>query len=55
MGLIVDKLEKLFRYEELFYGDTVDDVLSSPEGLERELTIEDLIEDNITNQDVKFY
>ena len=55
MGLIIDKLEKLFRYEELFYGDTVDDVLSSPEGLGRELTIEDLIEDNITNQDVKFY
>ena len=50
MGLIIDKLEKLFRYEELFYGDTVDDVLSSAEGLGRELTIEDLIEDNITNQ-----
>ena len=55
MGLIIDKLEKLFRYEELFYGDIVDDVLSSPEGLGRELTIKDLIEDNIINQDVKFY
>ena len=55
MGLIIDKLEKLFRYEELFYGDTVDDVLSSPGDLGRELTIEDLFEDNITNQDVKFY
>ena len=55
MGLIIDKLEKLFRYEELFYGDTVDDVLSSPEGLGRELILEDLIEDNITNQEVKFY
>ena len=52
---ISNKLEKLVRYEELFYGDTIDDVLSSPEGLGRELTIEDLIEDNITNQDVKFY
>ena len=55
IGLIIDKLEKLFRYEELLYGDTVDDVLSSPEGLGRELILEDLIEDNITNQDVKFY
>ena len=50
IGLIIDKLEKLFRYEELLYGDTVDDVLSSPEGLGRELILEDLIEDNITNQ-----
>ena len=55
MGLIIDKLEKLFRYEELFYGDTVDDVLSSPEGLGRELTIEDLIEDNITNQNPQIF
>ena len=55
MGLIIDKLEKLFRYEELFYGDTVDDVLSSPEGLGRELTIEDLIEDNITNQNHQIF
>jgi len=55
MGLLVDKLEKLFRYEELFYGDTVDNVMSSPEGLERELTIEDLIEDNITNQNPQIF
>ena len=55
MGLIIDKLEKLFRYEELFYGDTVNDVLSSPEGLGRELTIEDLIEDNITNQNPQIF
>ena len=55
MGLIIDKLEKLFRYEELFYGDTVDDVLSSPEGLGRELTIEDLIEDNIINQNPQIF
>ena len=55
MGLIIDKLEKLFRYEELFYGDTIDDVLSSPEGLGRELTIEDLIEDNITNQNHQIF
>ena len=55
MGLIIDKLEKLFRYEELFYGDTVDDVLSSPEGLGRELTVEDLIEDNITNQNPQIF
>ena len=55
MGLIIDKLEKLFRYEELFYGDIVDDVLSSPEGLGRELTIEDLIEDNITNQNHQIF
>ena len=55
IGLIIDKLEKLFRYEELFYGDTVDDVLSSPEGLGRELTIEDLIEDNITNQNHQIF
>jgi hypothetical protein len=55
IGLIIDKLEKLFRYEELFYGDTVDDVLSSPERLGRELTMEDLIEDNITNQNPQIF
>lgn len=55
IGKIVDKLEKLLNDEELILGNSIDDLSSGPGGLEIPLTLGEVAEMNMTNQEPRFF
>ena len=54
IGKIVDKLEKLLNDEELILGNSIDDLSSGPGGLEIPLTLGEVAEMNMTNQEPRY-
>ena len=55
MGLIVDKLEILLDDEELIFGNTFDDINTGPDGIEFPITLVELYEMNMTNQEPRYF
>ena len=55
IGKIVDKLENLLNDEELIFGNTFDDITTGPGGLDLPVTLGELTEMNMTNQEPRFF
>ena len=55
IGKIVDKLELLLNGEELIFGNSIDDVNAGPEGIDVPVTLGEVAEMNITNQESRFF
>ncbi len=51
IGKIVDKLEKLLNDEELILGNSIDDLSAGPGGIDVPVTLGEVVEMNITNQE----
>ena len=52
---IEDKLEKLLNDEELIFGNPIDDVNSGPGGVDVPVTLGEVAEMNMTNQEPRFF
>ena len=52
---IVDKLEKLLNDEELIFGNTFDDISTGPGGVDVPVTLGEVAEMNMTNQEPRFF
>ena len=55
IGKIVDKLEKLLNDEELIFGDLIDDIDTIPGGVGAPLTLGEVAEMNMTNQEPRYF
>tara|TARA_Y100000816_G_scaffold272853_1_gene238646 strand:- start:149 stop:505 length:357 start_codon:yes stop_codon:yes gene_type:complete len=55
IGKIVDKLEKLLNDEELILGNSIDDLATSPGGIDIPVTLGEVVEMNMTNQEPRFF
>tara|TARA_B100000530_G_scaffold102954_1_gene63730 strand:- start:61 stop:417 length:357 start_codon:yes stop_codon:yes gene_type:complete len=55
IGKIVDKLEKLLNDEELILGNAIDDVTNGPEGVDEPVTLGEVAEMNMTNQEPRYF
>ena len=55
IGKIVDKLEKLLNDEELILGNAIDDLTTGPGGVEAPITLGEVSEMNMTNQEPRFF
>ena len=55
IGKIVDKLEKLLNDEELIFGNTIDDISTGPGGVDVPVTLGEVAEMNMTNQEPRFF
>lgn len=55
IGKIVDKLELLLNDEELIFGNSIDDVNAGPEGIDVPVTLGEVAEMNMTNQESRFF
>ena len=55
IGKIVDKLEKLLNDEDLIFGNLIDDVNTGPEGVDVPVTLGEVAEMNMTNQEPRFF
>ena len=51
IGKIVDKLEKLLNDEELIFGNSMDDLSTGPGGIDVPVTLGEVVEMNMTNQE----
>ena len=54
LGKIVDKLENLLNDEELIFGNTFDDITTGPGGVDLPVTLGELAEMNMTNQEPRY-
>ena len=54
IGKIVDKLEILLNDEELIFGNTFDDISTNPGGVDVPVTLGEVAEMNMTNQEPRF-
>ncbi len=52
---IEDKLEKLLNDEELIFGNPIDDVNTGPGGIDIPVTLGEVAEMNMTNQEPRFF
>ena len=52
---IEDKLQMLLNDEELISGNSIDDVNTGPRGIDTPLTLGDVVEMNMTNQEPRFF
>ena len=55
IGKIVDKLEKLLNDEDLIFGNPIDDVNTGPGGVDVPVTLGEVAEMNMTNQEPRFF
>ena len=55
IGKIVDKLENLLNDEELIFGNTFDDITTGPGGVDVPVTLGEVAEINMTNQEPRFF
>ena len=55
IGKIVDKLEKLLNDEDLIFGNLIDDVNTGPGGVDVPVTLGEVAEMNMTNQEPRFF
>ena len=55
IGKLEDKLEALLIDEELIFGNSIDDVNTGPGGVDAPLTLGDVVEMNMTNQEPRFF
>jgi hypothetical protein len=55
IGKIEDKLEKLLNDEELILGNTIDDVTTGPGGVDEPVTLGEVAEMNMTNQEPRYF
>ena len=55
IGKIVDKLEKLLNDEELILGNSIDDLATGPEGIDIPVTLGEIVEMNMTNQEPRYF
>ena len=55
IGKIVDKLEKLLNDEDLIFGNPIDDVNAGPGSVDVPVTLGEVAEMNMTNQDPRFF
>ena len=55
IGKIVDKLEKLLNDEELILGNAIDDLTTGLGGVEAPITLGEVSEMNMTNQELRFF
>ena len=55
IGKIVDKLEKLLNDEELNLGNAIDDVTTGPGGVDEPVTLGEVAEMNMTNQEPRYF
>ena len=55
IGKIVDKLEKLLNDEELILGNAIDDVTTGPGGVDEPVTLGEVAEMNMTNQEPRYF
>ena len=55
IGKIVDKLENLLNDEELIFGNTFDDITTGPGGVDVPVTLGEVAEMNMTNQEPRFF
>ena len=55
IGKIVDKLEKLLNDEELIFGNLIDDIDTIPGGVDAHVTLGEVAEMNMTNQEPRFF
>ena len=55
IGKIVDKLEKLLNDEDLIFGNLIDDVNTGPGGVDASVTLGEVAEMNMTNQQPRFF
>ena len=55
IGKIVDKLEKLLNDEDLIFGNLIDDVNTGPGGVDEPVTLGEVAEMNMTNQEPRYF
>ena len=55
IGKIVDKLEKLLNDEDLIFGNPIDDVNTGPGGVDAPVTLGEVAEMNMTNQEPRYF
>tara|TARA_Y100000389_G_C17170810_1_gene369052 strand:+ start:139 stop:495 length:357 start_codon:yes stop_codon:yes gene_type:complete len=55
IGKIEDKLEMLLNDEDMIFGNPIDDVNSGPGGVDVPVTLGDIAEMNMTNQEPRFF
>ena len=55
IGKIVDKLEKLLNDEELIFGNYIDDIDTIPPGVDAPVTLGEVAEMNMTNQEPRYF
>ena len=55
IGKIVDKLEKLLNDEDLIFGNPIDDLDTIPGGVDTPVTLGEVAEMNMTNQEPRFF
>ena len=55
IGKIVDKLEKLLNDEELILGNAIDDVTTGPGDVDEPVTLGEVAEMNMTNQEPRYF
>ena len=55
IGKIVDKLENLLNDEELISGNSIDDLTTAPGGVDVPVTLGEIAEMNMTNQEPRFF
>ena len=55
IGKIVDKLEKLLNDEGLIFGNSIDEIGTIPEGVDAPVTLGEVAEMNMTNQEPRFF
>ena len=55
IGKIVDKLEKLLNDEELILGNSIDDLANGPGGIDIPVTLGEVVEMNMTNQEPRHF
>jgi len=55
IGKIVDKLEKLLNDEELILGNSIDDLATGPGGIDIPVTLGEIVEMNMTNQEPRYF
>ena len=55
IGKIVDKLEKLLNDEDLIFGNLIDDVNTGAGGVDVPVTLGEVAEMNMTNQEPRFF
>mgnify|MGYP001214141348 CR=1 FL=1 len=52
---IVDKLEKLLNDEELILGNSIDNLSTGPGGIDIPVTLGEIVEMNMTNQEPRYF
>ena len=55
IGKIVDKLEKLLNDEDLIFGNPIDDVNTGQGGVDVPVTLGEVAEMNMTNQEPRYF